>query len=570
MDASSPLGLLFRLARLAKSHWRAMARVAGLTVSISLLALPAPYFTKLLVDSVYPAGSTGLLAVVLAASFVVTMFASLVTFVRSYLSAVLMARLNAEIGARLLAHVHDLPIRFHDGNQVGQIASRFGDVRASLGSLVGVLDTIVGTTPFLLIIPPLLFAIDGRLASIAFVSVVATVALTIASARVLRAAHRRAIEASAELTSHQVSVLAQVATTKALGVEAALVKESIALHTATASTSVSASALGAGFGFAHGLIRAVSMLYLSWVAWNMILADVISLGEFLSFSAYLGLLVGPVGQWVGLVQNLQHTAVAASRVFEYIDSVPEDVRRVERGRPARSTAPSLSFSGVEVVLESPESVLVFPDLAFPSGTVSVVMGTTGVGKTTLIRLAARFAEAGSGGVYVDGMSLNDMDLTDWRHSIAVMWQEYGLIRGSIVDNITFAPFPISRNVVSDVVEVCGLHDLCQRLPNGLNTRVGEGGVALSGGERQRIALARTLARRAPLVLLDEPTSQLDTKTEAEVLSRMRSWLSGTTVVMVTHRIPIAQFADRVYTFEGTSETRDPRRRIAANLVENGS
>ncbi|MGH7712158.1 MAG: ATP-binding cassette domain-containing protein, partial [Gemmatimonadaceae bacterium] len=178
-----------------------------------------------------------------------------------------------------------------------------------------------------------------------------------------------------------------------------------------------------------------------------------------------------------------------------------------------------------------------------------IIGPNGAGKSTLLRLLVRMEEPQSGLIAIDGTPLSRYTLPDLRRQIAVVWQEYTLMRGTVWDNVTFGLPEVSFEAVEEAMRLCGLDALVRDLPAGYQTEVAEWGANLSGGQRQRIAIARALVRNTPIVILDEATSQIDVESERQLLRALCVRLRGRTVLFATHRLATAAVADRVLVLE---------------------
>jgi len=236
---------------------------------------------------------------------------------------------------------------------------------------------------------------------------------------------------------------------------------------------------------------------------------------------------------------------AAERIFEILDqpaavSVPED--------PAPAPDPGRSplvLSGVRFSHPGRGEVLRGVDLTLEPGETVALVGPSGGGKTTLLSLLLRLADAGEGSISCGGVELGDVDPAEWRRRIAWVPQRPTIFAGTVRENVLLGDPDASEGRVLGAVREAGLEELVRALPEGLETRVGEGGRRLSAGQSQRLALARAFLRDAPLLLLDEPTAHLDEETELEVAAAVQRLAAGRTALLVAHRQELARRADRV-------------------------
>jgi ABC-type multidrug transport system fused ATPase/permease subunit len=292
--------------------------------------------------------------------------------------------------------------------------------------------------------------------------------------------------------------------------------------------------------------------------------------------AYLSSLYGPIRALARLARTLARGAASRERVLEVLDSgevVPEAARPLPAGPPRQG----LALRGVWFAYAEGAPVLRHLDLEVAAGERVCVVGPTGAGKSTLLALLLRFYDPEAGAVELDGTDLRDLELGSLRRQFALVPQDPWMLDGTVADNVAFGGSSGGRTPprmdqasprderLEAVAAQTGLHELIQRLPEGWNTQIGEGGVRLSGGQRRRVALARAILRDASVLLLDEPTSGLDAASEQAVIDALDRAAEGRTVLSVSHRLRLAARADRVVVLDGgrVVEQGPPRELLAA-------
>jgi ATP-binding cassette, subfamily B, bacterial len=257
--------------------------------------------------------------------------------------------------------------------------------------------------------------------------------------------------------------------------------------------------------------------------------------------AYLSQLYSPLSTLSKLLTDLQSALVSAERAFAVFDEVPEVIER----RNARSITRASGALALRNVCFSYGSAPVLRGISFDvsPGIRVGISGATGAGKTTLASLLMRFYDPTAGQILLDGVDLRDYKLSDLRNQFALVLQEPVLFSTSIAENIAYARPGATEEQIIEAARLANAHEFITHLPEGYRTLVGERGMRVSGGERQRISLARAFLRDAPILLLDEPTSSVDVKTEAGIMDAMDRLMRGRTTIMIAHRLSTLENCD---------------------------
>lgn len=543
------LARMRRTALLLRPYWGRYAGLIGLGLVLGAIGLVGPLLTKLLIDGVYPTGDITLLQLLVGAIFVHSVVSALVSSVRGYYTRVVSARLQADTSVFLVNHLHHLPLRFFERMPVGDILSRFGDLRSSLRSVASLFDLVFLRGVYLVLIPPVLFVMSWPLALVAFATVPLTSAVNVGVARALRRRWKAVAEAGAELQAINVETVSHIRLLKGMGLERESFRRTVAAATAARDQGIAVARLSVLLGVANTLVRTAGTAAFTYVGWRLVVGSGLTLGSFLAFTAYLAMVRRPLAEATSLISRFQQTAVMLDRIFEVLEEATEaDPLRLYD--PAYAPA-AIAFDGSirleNVRFEYPDGAftLSVPDLEFPASAVTGIVGTSGSGKSTLLRLLAAIEAPSHGTIWYGARRHDELPLDARRRSVAVAWQNPELLRGSLRTNLVVGIDDASEADLERVIEVCRLGDFVASLPEGLDTPVSEWGATLSGGQQQRLSLARALARRAPVVLLDEITSNLDPETEELVMQGLGTYLRGTTVVLVSHRPSTIQHVDRV-------------------------
>jgi ATP-binding cassette subfamily B protein len=270
----------------------------------------------------------------------------------------------------------------------------------------------------------------------------------------------------------------------------------------------------------------------------------LSLGDVIVFAGLLQQFSGQITNLATVVNTLQQSLIGARRVFEVMDA-PVAVQSPPGALRPQRLAGAVSFEAVAFAYTTGQPVLAGIDLEVPAGARIAILGETGAGKTTLLSLIPRFYDPAAGRVCIDGHDVRSLDLAHLRRQIGVVFQESFLFSDTVAGNIALGQPQASRADVERAAHLARAHDFITALPQGYDTRVGEGGHGLSGGQRQRLALARALLLQPRILLLDDPAAALDPATEEELFAALESAISARTTFIIAHRLSTLRRADRI-------------------------
>ena len=270
----------------------------------------------------------------------------------------------------------------------------------------------------------------------------------------------------------------------------------------------------------------------------------LTLGHFMGFMTAALLIYTPLKSAATLQTQLQEGVAAASRVFGVIDC-PVTLVEVADAKPLKLEKGEIEFRNVSFAYEPENAVLKGVSLIVPPGRTVALVGPSGSGKSTMVNLTLRFFEPDHGEVLIDGQDIKDATIASLREVTALVTQDPVLFDDTIRANIAYGIKPVDEAQVIAAAKAAAAHDFIMGLPRGYDTRVGEAGGLLSGGEQQRIAIARAFYKDAPILLLDEPTSSLDSEAEAKVQSALEGLMRGRTVLMIAHRLSTVKKADLI-------------------------
>ena len=310
--------------------------------------------------------------------------------------------------------------------------------------------------------------------------------------------------------------------------------------------------LGGFYGLMTGLTTTAGTALILYVGALRVVDGTMSVGSLLLFLAYLRTLQGATQGLLSTYNTMKSIQPQISRVLEILDA-----EQVVRDAPGAKPLPDLPsgqkghivFEQVTFGYEPGRPVLMDINLDVQPGETIAVVGPTGAGKSTLVSLILRFFDPWQGRVLFDGADLRDVQLASLRSSVAIVLQEPFLLPLTIAENIAYGRPDASREEIVAAAQAANADEFIRRLPAGYDSMVGERGATLSGGEKQRIAIARALLKDAPILILDEPTSSLDTLTEGLLLEALERLMAGRTTFVIAHRLSTIRNADRIVVLE---------------------
>ena len=566
---SESIGHHQRMSRRILGQIRPFWRQIGLLLLIDLLATPllllTPVPLKIAVDSVIgndplpgyvdpfvPTSvvdsSIALLAVVAGMQVLVVLLGELQALFSYVLQTRTGERLTLDFRGRLFRHVQRLSLSFHDTRGSHDSIYRIQYDAEAMQHIVESVIPFVAAFAMLASAIVVTAAIDPQLALVAIAVVPALFVLS----RVYTRRVRRRYHDLKELESSALGVLQDVLTSmrvvKAFGKERDEHARYIARSDRTVRARVRLSLTEAGFGLAVNVAIAIGTAAVLFVGVQHVQSGVLTLGELLMVMAYLSQLYGPMETISQKVGDLQSSFASAERAFELLDEIPDVQEKPHARRLGRSRG-AIEFRDVSFGYNGQVSVLRDVSFAIVPGTRLGIVGKTGAGKTTLVSLITRFYDPTAGAILLDGVDLRDYKLADLRNQFGIVLQEPVLFSTSIAENIAYARPGASWRDIIAAADAANAHEFIGELSDGYDTVVGERGMRLSGGERQRIALARAFLKDAPILILDEPTSSVDTKTETAIMEASERLMQGRTSLMIAHRLSTLESCDARFEIE---------------------
>jgi len=533
-----------RLIKLAKPHlpkfilaMLCMLVVGGLTSALAFLVKPV-------LDDIFMKKNAAMLKWIPIAVVAIYMLKGLCTYVQTILMNFIGQRVVADIRNRLYQVIQTQSMSFFTKNQTGILMSRItNDVNSMQGAVSEAVTSLLKDSFTLICLMFVIFYRDWQLALVAMVIFPVTIYPIATFGRKIRKLATRTQVTMGSLTTLLQETISGARIVKAFGREdyesSRFSRENENLLKLTLK-SVTISAVSSPFmEFLGGVGIAAIIFYGGY----QVIQGVSTPGTFFSFLAALILLYEPIKRLTNVNNTIQQGIAGAQRVFSIIDAVPE-IRNKPEAIPLPAISKAIDIRNVTFRYED-TPVLKQINLTVRAGEAVAFVGMSGGGKTTLVNLIPRFYDVSEGQILIDGRDIRDVTMESLRAQIGIVTQQTILFNDTVRNNIIYGDIEKTEADVIRAARAANAHHFIMNLPEGYDTVIGEQGTKLSGGERQRISIARALLKDAPILVLDEATSSLDTEAEIEVQEALENLMKGRTTLVIAHRLSTIRNADRI-------------------------
>ncbi|MCX2678905.1 peptidase domain-containing ABC transporter [Galbibacter sp. EGI 63066] len=538
------VSVLKRFWFLLKPHKFVLLQALIGAVVYTLLGFSTSIYIQKITDYVLVDGNRNLLNLLSVAMIVLLVLQIIIGVYKD----VFLIKSGQQIDARLILgyykHLLKLPQQFFDTMRVGEIISRINDAVKIRTFINGVSLNLTVNILILVFSFGIMFTYYWKLALIMLAIIPLYALVYFVINKLNKKTERKIMERSADLESQLVESLNAVGTIKRFGLEDfANIKTEIRFINLLKTGYK--SALNSVFsGGSTNFIAQLFTVILLWTGSGYVIDRQITPGELLSFYAIIGYFTGPVASLINANKQIQNALIAADRLFEIMDLEREETENKIQLR--KEHIGDITFKNVAFRYGTRVEVFKDFNLVIPKSKITAIVGESGSGKSTLISLLQNIYPLHGGNIFMNDVDLKHIDNDSLRNFVAVVPQKIDLFAGNVIENIAIGVFNPDMERIMNICKDIGILEFIESLPNGFNTYLGENGATLSGGQKQRIAIARALYKQPEVLVLDEATSSLDTRSESytqKTINTLRD--QEKTIVIIAHRLSTVINADKI-------------------------
>ena len=519
-----------------------------LSIGGNLLALAGPYVSGLAVDAMelgtgkVDFSSVGFYSVLMVLLYIAS---AVLSYALTRLMIVISRRVVNTMRRDVFNKLTELPVGYFDTNQTGDILSRISydidTINTSLSNdivqVFASVVTVVGALAMMLAISPVLVLVFVVTVPLSFL-------LTKKITGFTRPLFRRRSAKLGELNGFVEEMISGQKTLRAYSQEEHTIEKLDRQNDETVEAYYKADYYGSLVGPSVNFVNNLSLSLVSFFGAILYLGGAISIGNISSFVLYSRKFSGPINEVANIVGELQSAFSAAERVFRLLDEPPEPADTAN-AVDLKAVVGEVELAHVNFGYTPDRQIIKDLSLHVPKGALIAIVGPTGAGKTTIINLLMRFYDVDSGEIRLDGRPVRDLTRRSLRLNYSMVLQDTWLFSGTVFENIAYGSETATRADVERVCRACGIHEYIMTLPEGYDTVLDDDGSNISKGQKQLMTIARAMLLDASLLILDEATSNVDTRTEQRIQKAMRALMADKTCFVIAHRLSTIRNADMI-------------------------
>lgn len=507
-----------------------------------------PYLQQVFIDSGLMKGNQNVIVSVLVWIGIITIIKAMLGYGKEFLYDVLSSWVHQDIKNDLFAHIQTLEFEYFDNMNTGELMSRIGEDAENIWQTIGYgMRLFIENIIYFVISTIILFVLNYKLALVCFIVMIPIGFIGIKLENKFGETYSKISDQTAEINTIAQEDIAGIKLVKAFSREKYEINKFLKMNKVYYDLNMEQAKIIGDYFPPIEFLTNIALVIMIVLGGFLVMDGEVSIGILVAFNGYIWNLIWPMRMLGELTDLLSRTVSSANKIFAIMDKDPS-IKTKENFKDVKNIKGNIKFEGVNFRYDD-KLVLKNINLDIEAGSTVAIMGTTGAGKSSLINLIGRYYDTCKGSIKIDGIDIKEYNLEFLRKNMAIVPQETFLFSETILNNIKFSNENASFEEIKEASKLACANEFIEGLELGYNTEIGERGIGLSGGQKQRIAIARSLVRKAKILILDDSTSALDMETEHELLKNLSNRKHESTTFIIAHRISAVKNADLIIYLE---------------------
>lgn len=507
-----------------------------------------PYLQQVFIDSGLMKGNQNVIVSVLVWIGIITIIKAMLGYGKEFLYDVLSSWVHQDIKNDLFAHIQTLEFKYFDNMNTGELMSRIGEDAENIWQTIGYgMRLFIENIIYFVISTIILFVLNYKLALACFIVMIPIGFIGIKLENKFGETYSKISDQTAEINTIAQEDIAGIKLVKAFSREKYEINKFLKMNKVYYDLNMEQAKIIGDYFPPIEFLTNIALVIMIVLGGFLVMDGEVSIGILVAFNGYIWNLIWPMRMLGELTDLLSRTVSSANKIFAIMDKEPS-IKTKENFKDVKNIKGNIEFEGVNFKYDD-KLVLKNINLDIEAGSTVAIMGATGAGKSSLINLIGRYYDTCKGSIKIDGIDIKEYNLEFLRKNMAIVPQETFLFSETILNNIKFSNENASFEEIKEASKLACANEFIEGLELGYNTEIGERGIGLSGGQKQRIAIARSLVRKAKILILDDSTSALDMETEHELLKNLSNRKHESTTFIIAHRISAVKNADLIIYLE---------------------
>ena len=507
-----------------------------------------PYLQQIFIDSGLMKGNQNVIVSVLVWIGIITIIKAMLGYGKEFLYDVLSSWVHQDIKNDLFAHIQTLEFEYFDNMNTGELMSRIGEDAENIWQTIGYgMRLFIENIIYFVISTIILFVLNYKLALACFIVMIPIGFIGIKLENKFGETYSKISDQTAEINTIAQEDIAGIKLVKAFSREKYEINKFLKMNKVYYDLNMEQAKIIGDYFPPIEFLTNIALVIMIVLGGFLVMDGEVSIGILVAFNGYIWNLIWPMRMLGELTDLLSRTVSSANKIFAIMDKEPS-IKTKENFKDVKNIKGNIKFEGINFRYDD-KLVLKNINLDIKAGSTVAIMGATGAGKSSLINLIGRYYDTCKGSIKIDGIDIKEYNLEFLRKNMAIVPQETFLFSETILNNIKFSNENASFEEIKEASKLACANEFIEGLELGYNTEIGERGIGLSGGQKQRIAIARSLVRKAKILILDDSTSALDMETEHELLKNLSNRKHESTTFIIAHRISAVKNADLIIYLE---------------------